>query len=279
MKRYKRLFENRIRKSIEYIAYQISPIYPDKILTYWTEIKSVQKEGNRLLIKGTAYSFNRSYLKPKQGRINSWTKEVYEKHPLDIQENTFIKKSGKVNLQINEIIESINIKRYESLFEEVYGNNAFVYHRTSDIKNIKLLLKKGIRTGEQGKYGTGLYSTYTLESQLNPRMENSYGQVIIRFKINLQGYLILDLIEAKKVYGNNYKLQDQIKILKLNIQDSDSIDPNSGGIITRIKDFDESPPKITSRMAEILASTPKIKTKKVYYLLGEQMAGFVLHMT
>lgn len=102
MKRYKPLFEELVKKDIEYVAYQVSPIYPDKILTYWTEIDSIQKEGNRLLIKGTAYFFNKAYLKPKHGRTNSWIKETYEKHSLDIQENTFIKKSGKVKLQVFE---------------------------------------------------------------------------------------------------------------------------------------------------------------------------------
>ena len=37
--------------------------------------ETIQKEGNRLLITGTAYFFNKAYLKPKHGRTNSWIKE------------------------------------------------------------------------------------------------------------------------------------------------------------------------------------------------------------
>jgi hypothetical protein len=146
------------------------------------------------------------------------------------------------------------MKRYIPLFkEQIVGANTFVYHRTRNPKAVKNILKKGILTGDQGIYGTGLYSTYDLESQLNQIMEKSYGDIIIKFKINLQGYLILDQLEAKKVYSKNYKLQDQIRILNIKI-----IDKN---IIEDIKFFDDSPPNITSNMAKTLVDAPEIKTK------------------
>jgi hypothetical protein len=58
-------------------------------------------------------------------------------------------------------------------------------------------------------YGPGIYATYKLTSQLNAYMSR-YGEYLVKCRVSLQGYIILDSAEAKKVYKEKYALRDQL---------------------------------------------------------------------
>ena len=102
-----------------------------------------------------------------------------------------------------------NILREEFIAEEISAGSFIVYHRTqSEPKDFN----KGFKTGFGKMYGPGLYTTYDLATQLTPNMINTYGNIIIQFKIqNNNKFIILDYAEAKKVYGTKYTLIDQLK--------------------------------------------------------------------
>jgi hypothetical protein len=102
------------------------------------------------------------------------------------------------------------------LTEDISGsmNAAIVYHRTAGIHNIFGIIKDGYKaTGENmSVYGKGFYGCYKKESIDNI----PYGSMLGNFKLkclvnNLRGnFLIFDIKEAKKIYGNNYNLYEQI---------------------------------------------------------------------
>lgn len=127
------------------------------------------------------------------------------------------------------------MKLYKPFFkEDIVGFNAFVYHRTKS-EYLDDIVSKGFSPGSGAMYGKGLYSTYDLDSQLKEKMERQYGNIIIKFKVNLHNCLILDYDQAMKVYGKEYTLMDQLKNLniiqsprlkKVNI---DSINDLTGG--------------------------------------------------
>ena len=108
----------------------------------------------------------------------------------------------------------------QSFQEKVYGNLGVVYHRTKSVDIAKGILEKGFIPGEGEMYGRGLYTTYDLESQMHDRMIDVYGPIILKFKISLHNFLILDYDVAKVVYGTDYTLIDQMK----------KIDPSFGEI-------------------------------------------------
>ena len=97
----------------------------------------------------------------------------------------------------------------QSFQEKVYGNLAVVYHRTSSVEIAKGILTKGFMPGSGAMYGKGLYTTYDIDSQLNKTMASVYGNIILKLKISLYKFLVLDREVAKVVYGKNYKLVDQ----------------------------------------------------------------------
>jgi hypothetical protein len=109
-----------------------------------------------------------------------------------------------------------------TLLEEIAGNAAIVYHRTGASaftdptgkvlsgKDIpENIIQHGFAEGKDGMYGPGIYATYKLKSQFNTYMER-YGEYLVKCRVNLQGYILLDYVEAKKVYRERYALHDQL---------------------------------------------------------------------
>jgi hypothetical protein len=88
------------------------------------------------------------------------------------------------------------------LKEEVYGNKAIVYHRTKlnieQLKDIFFNKKWSFGSNAGSMYGAGLYTTYSLESQMNDIMIDTYGENLIKFSVNLKNFLICDYKEFQK---------------------------------------------------------------------------------
>jgi hypothetical protein len=93
------------------------------------------------------------------------------------------------------------------LLEKVYGNTAVVYHRKKSSPEASGLFTKGLgganREGsaseeqtqaeiERAKYGTGLYACYDFNSQLKKEMAETYGEFIVKGKLDLTNFFFLD---------------------------------------------------------------------------------------
>lgn len=94
------------------------------------------------------------------------------------------------------------------------------YHRTGDVQDtqaaldkVKSILQNGFKPGTGALYGVGLYSTGDWLSQFGGRGNGymlGYGSAIIKFRTPAKGVLLFDYRIARKVYGNNYTLEDQL---------------------------------------------------------------------
>lgn len=105
------------------------------------------------------------------------------------------------------------------LLEDIAGKLGFVYHRTPAVKNVKSIEKNGFQVGNGAHYGHGIYFTYDLKSQLRKDMSR-YGNTMLKMKLKLDKFIILDKYIAQKVYGKYYKLSDQMKILEFPVNDT-----------------------------------------------------------
>jgi hypothetical protein len=112
----------------------------------------------------------------------------------------------------------------EFISEEIipYENKAIVYHAfgrgsTGDVSvqvekekildRIQTLREKGFIPGEGDFYGRGIY---TVRNSSDLRRE--YGDFVFKFEVeNLNKYAIFDYKEAKKVYGKNHTLKEQLE--------------------------------------------------------------------
>lgn len=87
--------------------------------------------------------------------------------------------------------------------EEVYGNNAIVYHRTDKEDIMEKVFETGWKPGSGRYYGTGFYSTFKLESQLRDNMAQTYGNYIGKFAVNTDRFLIFiyDVFLKSPIYN------------------------------------------------------------------------------
>jgi len=117
------------------------------------------------------------------------------------------------------------MERYKPMFfENIYGNNATVFHRTSVSDLINKIFTSGFKPGEGDMYGKGFYSTYDLDSQQKSGMEH-YGDLIVKFQVSIYNFIVFDYAEFEKspvkkrikihTDKNNF-VEEQLKLYKTN---------------------------------------------------------------
>ena len=134
-----------------------------------------------------------------------------------------------------------SFKEHILLTEKVFGQLATVYHRTDSLETIDKIKSGGFQSGGGAMYGKGIYATYLVKSQLNDTMKSTYGEYIIKAKINVNKIIFLDYKEAKKVHPKNYTLVGQLKSISSKIDITSEIQKLSTEL--------ESNPKYTSDYA------------------------------
>jgi hypothetical protein len=139
--------------------------------------------------------------------------------------------------------------------EDVYGGLSTIFHRTQSIDSIDAIKDSGFKAGAGDMYGRAIYGTYSLKSQFNDRMRKIYGDYIVKAKVNNNRILFLDMDQAKKVYGKNHSLVDQLKTINPRFQITDKIEEISNELLRN--------PKYTSDIALDLLKISEIK-KTIY---------------
>jgi len=122
------------------------------------------------------------------------------------------------------------------LVEKIVGNAGWVYHRTKNNPEGSNIITHGINpsTNASALYGRGLYCCYDLDQQLKPNMEK-YGEYILKGKIDLNGFAILDediyqLANPKGIFESHLK---KIGTSLMEVKDR-SIAPYTSRIAQRI---------------------------------------------
>lgn len=127
---------------------------------------------------------------------------------------------------INEIMAEadfgVNVKGDLTIDDIKSGEKLF--HRPSDAHGsdplavVKSLMRYGFSreyTGDNGgnMYGPGVYNVYSLGSSLHKA--SGYGRIIVQSYLlgGYQNFLIFNEDMAKKVYGSEYRIEDQIRRL------------------------------------------------------------------
>ena len=109
-----------------------------------------------------------------------------------------------------------------------FENKAIVYHafgrgsrgneslqKDQILNRIETLREKGFIPGEGDLYGRGIYTVRNSNDLLS-----EYGDFVLKFEVqNLNKYAIFDYKEAKKVYGRNHDLKQQLEQNDLSIDE------------------------------------------------------------
>jgi hypothetical protein len=142
------------------------------------------------------------------------------------------------------------------LLEEVYGAQAIVYHGTKadpQVLTSALLNDEFVPgRGSGSMYGKGLYTVYDLRG--TQTSSGTYGDHVIKLKLNLYGYIIFDPEIALKVYKAPLSIVEQAQEVGV---DED--------IIEKLKGVNVDRDEFTSVAAEVASKFLKGRVKGIVY--------------
>lgn len=107
----------------------------------------------------------------------------------------------------------------ESVLQEYYEGNDFIVYHCARKETLPSLFKFGFEgyyaaKGVGNMYGRGVYSTFSLRSSINNAERGEYGKVILKCKVrSIKNFLIFIKDLAIREYGENWKIEDQLKLL------------------------------------------------------------------
>jgi len=141
---------------------------------------------------------------PNWARIRDKTKADYEQE-IDI------KYQQKKKTKTNSILHKVEKSAVAQEAEKYKGSRGQAYYIAQQISSSLWDLGSYFQSGGGAMYGKGLYTCY----KLNPAIAQTYGNVILRFDVDISNFLILNAEIAKGIYGERFRLQDQFfQILK-----------------------------------------------------------------
>ena len=121
------------------------------------------------------------------------------------------------------------------LLEKIVGNTGWVYHRTKNNPAFSEIFSSGIRKekNQNAMYGKGLYCCYDLSQQLKSNMIHQYGRYILKGKIDLNNFAILD----KSIYdisNPNKSFEEHLIKIGTNINEIKEVLPYTSEIAVKI---------------------------------------------
>ena len=141
---------------------------------------------------------------PNWAKLKNKTAEEYESEIDD-------KYSNRKPSRASNILKSLEKSSAFKSAEKHKGKKGKAYYIAKKIQGSLFDLGSYFDAGGGDSYGKGLYTCY----RLNPSIASGYGPVILRFNVDISNFLIFNAGIAQKIYGENFRLEDQFKqILK-----------------------------------------------------------------
>ena len=102
-----------------------------------------------------------------------------------------------------------NITRgaFKKHYTDINSLQGKAHYLANSVKTNPYSTGSNFMAGEGKMYGKGLYTCY----EFNPKIARAYGDVILRFEVDLTNYMIFTEDIAKKIHGESYRLEDQLK--------------------------------------------------------------------
>lgn len=154
-------------------------------------------------LTGSPWNEQRNY--PELSKIKNRETELEYTRASDYLFHTPIKEllsSDKISELNSFRSKSIGEKGYSDFLGTPQGKAHFIASRL-----YKEIYTGGssFRAGSGAAYGKGLYACY----ELNPKIASRYGDVILKFEVDVSNFLIFVEDIAKDIHGENYRLEDQ----------------------------------------------------------------------
>ena len=136
---------------------------------------------------------------------------IRDKTQLDYEQEVDVKYNKKKKTRASSILKKVEKSAVAKQADQYKGSKGQAYYIAQQISSSLFDLGSYFQSGGGAMYGEGLYTCY----KLNPKIAQTYGNVILRFDVDISNFLIFNAEIAKGVYGEGFRLQDQFyQILK-----------------------------------------------------------------
>ena len=176
----------------------------------------------------------------------------------------------------------IKIKNLIGLIKEEihpYTNTATVYHafgkgstgsnlvpKDKLLEIIETIMRDGFTPGEGDYYGKGVYTVYDLAD-----LRSTYGSYALIFTVsNMNKFLIFNYREAKKIYGKQHRIIDQLKSNGILINEELNF------LSKKVDEKNRSAWAFTSDLAQKFRKIPEVRNKIHGIVFSGRQDGKVL---
>lgn len=136
---------------------------------------------------------------------------IRDKTQLDYEQEVDAKYNKKKKTRASSILKKVEKSAVAKQAGQYKDSKGQAYYIAQQISSSLFDLGSYFQSGGGAMYGKGLYTCY----KLNPEIAQTYGNVILRFDVDISNFLIFNAEIAKGVYGERFRLQDQFyQILK-----------------------------------------------------------------
>lgn len=140
----------------------------------------------------------------------NWAR-IRDKNQLDYEQEVDAKYGKKKKTRASSILQKVEKSAVAKQVGQYKDSKGQAYYIAQKISSSLFDLGSYFQSGGGAMYGKGLYTCY----KLNPKIARSYGNVILRFDVDISNFLIFNAEIAKGIYGEKFRLQDQfLQILK-----------------------------------------------------------------
>lgn len=105
------------------------------------------------------------------------------------------------------ILSNITSKKAKEDLLKITSKGGKAYYIANKMLKDPYSIGASFIPGGGAMYGKGLYTCY----EFNPKIARTYGDIILRFEVDISNFLIFNPDIAKNIYGENWLLQDQFK--------------------------------------------------------------------
>ncbi|MAJ89935.1 MAG: hypothetical protein CMD08_01480, partial [Flavobacteriales bacterium] len=138
--------------------------------------------------------------------------KLNRKTPKELESEIDAKYKSKPKSRAQSILSKAEYKVGLKDLKKYKTSAGQAYHIARNIQSSLFDAGSYFQAGSGAAYGKGLYTCY----RLNPKIAQTYGNVILRFEVDISNFLIFNEGIARKIHGNDhYTLDNQfMQILK-----------------------------------------------------------------
>ena len=107
------------------------------------------------------------------------------------------------------VLRNLKKSGFKKYYTDINSLQGKAYTLANSVKTDPYSTGSNFMAGGGKMYGKGLYTCY----EFNPKIARTYGDVILRFEVDLTNYMIFTEDIAKKIHGEDYRLEDQLKLI------------------------------------------------------------------